>query len=350
MIIRKAFEEEEERSLTPGAALSARSKGRSRPEEECHIRTAFQRDRDRIIHSESFRRLKHKTQVFLITLTETHRTRLTHTIEVSQIARTIAKALSLNEDLTEAIALGHDLGHASFGHVGEQVLNEISSFGFKHNEQSIRVIEVLEKKGQGLNLTYEVKDGILKHSRGATSLLEESDKDKPATLEGAIVRLADSIAYVNHDIQDALFAGLIKLDDLPAQALTILGRRHSERIDTMVKDTIEASWNKGEIRMSDRILEATNQLRSYLYRYVYPGKQIQIEARKAAKVVEELFGYYLDHPREVKRQLHFLPLHTPIERLVCDYLAWLTDYEALRQYGEIFLPKPWLTEGELEEG
>ncbi|MDI6793796.1 MAG: deoxyguanosinetriphosphate triphosphohydrolase [bacterium] len=349
MIIRKTFEEAEEKNLAPGAALSARSRGRLRPEEECHIRTAFQRDRDRIIHSESFRRLKHKTQVFLITLTESHRTRLTHTIEVSQIARTIAKALSLNEDLTEAIALGHDLGHAPFGHVGEQALDQISSCGFKHNYQSLRVVEALEKKGQGLNLTFEVKDGIVKHSRGATSLSIESEENKPVTLEGAIVRLADSIAYINHDIQDALSAGLIKLDDLPDKALAVLGRRYSERIDTMVRDTIEASWNKGHIRMSDRVLEATDQLRSYLYRHVYPGKQIQVEAKRASKVIKELFGYYMEYPAEVKRQLYFLPPQTTIERLVCDYLAWMSDYEALRRYKEIFLPKPWLTEGNLEE-
>lgn len=340
MIIREYQEELEKKELARFAALSCQSKGRSRQEDECPIRTAFQRDRDRIVHSRSFRQLKHKTQVFLIPEVEHLHTRLIHTIQVSQISRTIAKALRLNEDLTEAIALGHDLGHPPFGHAGETALNEVSSYGFRHNEQSLRVVEILEKEGEGLNLTFEVRDGILKHSRGSASLSVESDEE-PITLEGAIVRWADSIAYVNHDIDDALSAEIIRLEDLPSRALDVLGIRHSTRINTMVRDLIENSQDKPFIRMSEPVLAATNAIRDYLYDHVYTDDRIRYEAQKAERVLKELFKYYLDHVDKIKEGVNS---GDPKERIITDYIAALSDREALSRYEEIFLPKPWAEE------
>ncbi|HAV43429.1 TPA: deoxyguanosinetriphosphate triphosphohydrolase [bacterium] len=343
MLIREYQEELERKELSPYAALSCQSRGRKIPEEECSIRTAFQRDRDRIVHCKSFRQLKHKTQVFLIPEVEHLHTRLIHAIQVSQIARTIAKALRLNEDLTEAIALGHDLGHPPFGHTGEVALNEICPNGFRHSEQSLRVVEVLEKNGEGLNLTLEVRDGILKHSRGATSLRAvDSKEQKSITLEGAIVRWADSIAYINHDIDDALSAQIVKLEDLPSKALDVLGVRHSTRINTMVRDIIENSYNKPFIGMSELVLMATDEIRTYLYEHVYPHKRIRYEAQKAERVLKELFWYYLDHLEEIEPKV--VPPHESKERIVIDYLSALSDREALSRYEEIFLPKPWAEE------
>jgi dGTPase len=269
---------------------------------------------------------------------------LTHTIEVSQIARTISKALHLNEDLTEAIALGHDLGHAPFGHSGEEALNEVCPGGFKHNEQSLRVVNVLEKDGRGLNLTFEVQDGILKHSRGSTSLKVEDATSKPLTLEGSVVRIADSIAYVNHDIEDAIFAGIITIDDLPKEAINVLGKRYSARIDKMVRAVVEASLESDTIKMEEEVLGATDELRSYLYREVYPNKLIQKEANRGIRVIKELFWYYMENPKEVYEKLSFLPEDTSIERRICDFLAGLSDREALSKYEEVFLPKPWIME------
>jgi dGTPase len=281
--------------------------------------------------------------VFLSPNTESLRTRLTHTIEVAQIARTIANALRLNEDLTEAIALGHDLGHPPFGHTGEKTLNSMSPEGFRHNEQSLRVVDILEKNGEGLNLTVEVRDGILKHSRGRISLKTQDTEDNmPLTLEGVIVRLADSIAYINHDIADAISAKIITIDDLPKDAIEILGYKHSTRINTMVLDVIQNSWNYNVIQMSPEVLEATDKLRNYLYEHVYPNPKIQKEADKAQRVLRELFEYYYKHPEIIYTKLSFLPSDTHIERMICDYISDMSDREALLEYEEIFLPKPWL--------
>ncbi|MEW6097415.1 MAG: deoxyguanosinetriphosphate triphosphohydrolase [bacterium] len=342
MLIRQLAEEEELKRLSPYAMPSSRSRGRDKKEEECKIRTAFQRDRDRIIHSKSFRQLKYKTQVFLIPTHEALRTRLTHTIEVAQIARTIAKALRLNEDLAEAISLGHDLGHPPFGHAGEEALDEICPGGFRHNEQSLRVVEVLEKEGEGLNLTFETKDGILKHSRGATSLFVNPEDTKPLTLEGEIVRLADSIAYVNHDIQDAISSKVIKLKDLPSSSIRVLGNKHSSRINTMVADVISSSQDKNTITMSNEILEATNTLRDYLYENVYPHPKIMHEANKAKRVLKELFGYFMKNPQQVLKKMSFLTQYTPLARIITDFIASLSDQESLLMYEDVFLPKPWI--------
>lgn len=344
MFIRGLAEEEEARRLSPYAALSSKSRGRGKKEQECKIRTVFQRDRDRIIHSRSFRQLKYKTQVFLVPTYEALRTRLTHTIEVAQIARTIAKALRLNEDLVEAISLGHDLGHPPFGHAGETALNEICPGGFKHNEQSLRVVDILEKEGQGLNLTIETKDGILKHSRGHTSLFINPENTKPLTLEGEIVRFADSIAYINHDIQDAIFLKIIKLRDLPAESIRVLGNTHSSRINTMVADVISSSQDKNIITMSKEILEATDTLRDYLYKNVYPHPKIMQEANKAKRVLKELFEYFMEHPEQVLKKMSFLSSNTPLPRIIADFIASLSDQEALLLYEDIFLPKPWRKE------
>lgn len=341
MNVRELFEKMEREELSSHAMLSYQSKGRIVSEKECEVRTCFQRDRDRIIHSRAFKQLKYKTQVFLFPEVEQIRTRLIHTIEVSQIARTIAKALHLNEDLTEAIALGHDLGHPPFGHAGELALNNIVPGGFRHNEQSLRVVEVLEKNGCGLNLTYEVKDGILKHTRGALSLYVEPEDSRPITFEGTIVRLADSIAYINHDIEDALQAKIIKISDLPHDCLKVLGRKNSERINTMVCDVIISSKDKEFISMNDEILEATDKLRSYLYQEVYTNKKIRAQAHKAERVVEELYFYFVNNPKIVLEEFNYIMNQYEKERLICDYISSLSDREALSLYKELFLPESW---------
>ncbi len=322
--------------------MSSQSRGRLKEEAEDDIRTCFQRDRDRIIHSKAFRRLKHKTQVFLAPKGDHYRTRLTHVLEVSQIARTIARSLRLNEDLTEAIALGHDLGHTPFGHAGEAALREIHPGGFDHYVQSLRVVDFLEKDGKGLNLTYEVRDGIVKHSKGKGNIVPENPKDRAITLEGQVVRLADIIAYVNHDLDDALRAGVIKRADIPQIVIKVLGDTHSQRIDTAVKDVIKTSQkiDLAEIRMSSGISEAIYKLRDFLFERVYESEAIRSEFRKTKKIIEELYFYYLDHTDEI---LKAVPPEKKIDkhRMVCDFIAGMTDRFALSTYERLFFPQGW---------
>ena len=337
--VRQATEQKEE-ALSPCAAKSRLSRGRLKNEEPCPIRTAFQRDRDRIIHGKAFRRLKHKTQVFIAPLGDHFVTRLTHTLEVSQIARTVCRALNLNEDLTEAIALGHDLGHTPFGHVGEEVLNELYPPGFRHNEQSLRVVDLLENDSQGLNLTWEVRDGILNHSKERADILEESS-GKAGTLEGQVCKIADAIAYINHDIGDAIRAGIITEGDLPLTAIRVLGNSHGERINTMVCDIIEYSWAaRGEnvipspaISMSPHVLEATNTLRDFLFERVYNLQAAQAEAEKAREVVRRLYTYFVEHEDSLPPEYRSYGEET--ERRVVDYIAGMTDQYALRLVNEL---------------
>ncbi|MBE9482146.1 MAG: deoxyguanosinetriphosphate triphosphohydrolase [Chloroflexi bacterium] len=338
--IRQIIEEREE-SLSPYAVKSKLSRGRLKYEEPCLVRTAFQRDRDRITHSKAFRRLKHKTQVFIAPLGDHYVTRLTHTLEVSQIARTISRALNLNEDLTEAIALGHDLGHTPFGHVGEQVLNELYPYGFRHNEQSLRVVELLEKNGQGLNLTWEVRDGILNHSKARADILGDSSR-KASTLEGEVCKIADAIAYINHDIGDAIRAGIISEDDIPVSTITVLGHSHSGRINTMVCDVIAYSWaatgynaDSPTIGMSPRILEATNVLREFLFKQIYEPKDKT--ADKPREVIRLLYQYFNEHEDRLPSEYSFYSDDT--ERRVVDYIAGMTDQYALRMAEELSLIK-----------
>ncbi|MBI5190647.1 MAG: deoxyguanosinetriphosphate triphosphohydrolase [Nitrospirae bacterium] len=343
MNIRQQTEEIEKLILNEKAARAAESRGRVKPEKEGLIRTVYQRDRDRIIHSKSFRRLKHKTQVFLAPRGDHYRTRLTHTLEVSQIARTIARALRLNEDLTEAIALGHDLGHTPFGHAGEAVLNAIHPGGFNHYVQSLRVVDVLEKKGQGLNLTHEVRDGILHHSKGKGVMFPEDGHGRAETLEGQVVRVADGIAYANHDLDDALRAKVIKASDVPRELIQTLGGTHARRIDTMVKDTIFTSLDAGldGIRMGDAVRQATEELRSYLYANVYENDMTHGEFVKATKILTELYGHFMERPEDVPGDAVPGGEGEPLERRVCDFVAGMTDRYAMMLYNNIFLPKPW---------
>ncbi len=342
MSIRKTLEDIEKKVLHPKACLSSQSRGRLRPEPEDDVRTCFQRDRDRIIHSKAFRRLKHKTQVFLAPQGDHYRTRLTHVLEVSQIARTIAKALRLNEDLTEAIALGHDLGHTPFGHAGEAALREIHPGGFDHYIQSLRVVDILEKDGKGLNLTMEVRDGIVKHSKGKGNIVPLYQKDRAMTLEGQVVRVADIIAYVNHDLDDALRAGVIKRSDIPSQVVKVLGESYSKRIDTAVKDVIKSSINNSlsYISMSDTVSEAVYKLRDFLFERVYESEVIISEFKKTKKIIQELYTYYLEHIDEIFKDL---PSEKKIDKhsIVCDFIAGMTDRFALSTYERVFLPKGW---------
>lgn len=328
MCIRKRTEELEEKILSVYACRSKNSKGRSRQEEPCSVRTDFQRDRDRIIHSKAFRRLKLKTQVFIIPEGDHYRTRLTHTLEVSQIARTCAKALGLNEDLTEAIALGHDLGHTPFGHAGEQVLDKLYSAGFKHNLQSLRVVDVLEGLN-GLNLTYEVRDGILNHT----------GPHKPVTLEGQIVKISDRIAYINHDIDDALRAGVLRQEDLPRDCLEVLGLRHSQRINTMVLDLIQSSQDRSEIAMSSPVWEAMDSLRTFMFEHVYIGSEAKKEEQKARQIVKELYEYYVDRPQALPEDLLSRVESEGVQRVVLDYVAGMTDRFCVALYKKLFIPK-----------
>ncbi len=334
--IREALEEVERRTLAPHACRAAESRGRAQPEPEHAYRTAFQRDRDRILHTKAFRRLKGKTQVFLAPQGDHYRTRMTHTLEVAQIARTAARALFLNEDLTEAIALGHDLGHTPFGHAGEAVLNEVHPGGFRHYEQSLRVVEILEstRRGPGLNLTHEVRDGIVHHSIGKAMLLGHAGP-RACTLEGQIVSLCDAMAYVSHDIDDALRAGVIEERDLPQDAAGVVGHSVSERIDRMVTALIEGSVG-GEIGVVEDVREAIVALRRYLYTQVYPDPVIYIQIERAKKIMRELYAFLLANPA-------LLPpaavASDPIERRVADHLAGMTDHFALRLYREHFFPE-----------
>jgi dGTPase len=342
MTIRERIQDQEREYLHPKACLSSMSRGRTVREKEGEIRTCFQRDRDRIIHSKAFRRLKHKTQVFLAPRGDHYRTRLTHVLEVAQIARTIARALMLNEDLTEAIALGHDLGHTPFGHAGEMILREIHPGGFDHYKQSLRVVDFLERNGQGLNLTHEVRNGILKHSKGRGFIIPPRKSDRAETLEGQVVRVSDLIAYVNHDLDDAIRAEVIRERDIPAAIKKLLGTTHAKRIDVMVKDLIYSSLKTDleELRMSDSLSEATYLLRDFLYERVYESPVIIREFIKAKKIVRDLYEYYLGHieeifediPHEKKPNRH---------RIVCDFIAGMTDSFALMTYEKIFLPQQW---------
>lgn len=328
MDFRQVQEQREEQFLSAYAQLSRTSKGRERAELPCSIRTEYQRDRDRIIHSKAFRRLIHKTQVFIAPEGDHYRTRLTHTLEVAQIARTIARGLLLNEDLTEAIALGHDLGHTPFGHSGEKALDEIFSGGFRHNVQSLRVVEVLEKPG-GLNLTWEVRDGIARHT----------GTQHPATLEGQIVKIADRIAYINHDIDDALRGGIISMADIPADSIRVLGHTHSLRIDAMVRDMIVNSWEQPKIKMSAAMEEAMAALRAFLFERVYINSAAKKEDEKAKYILKQLFIYAINNPLEV-----FGPReqwYDAVERMACDYIAGMTDRYAIGQYRKLFIPKGW---------
>ena len=332
--IRQIAEDREE-SLSPYAVKSKLSRGRVKYEEPCPVRTFFQRDRDRIIHSKAFRRLKHKTQVFIAPLGDHYVTRLTHTLEVSQIARSIARALNLNEDLTEAIALGHDLGHTPFGHVGEEVLNELYYQGFRHNEQSLRVIDLLENDGRGLNLTWEVRDGIVNHSKTRADILGE----------GEVCKISDTVAYINHDIGDAIRADIITENDLPLSAVTVLGRFHSQRVNTMVCDIIDYSWaatghnitDSPTIGMSPQVLEATNTIREFLFDRVYNLHAAEKEAEKAREVVRLLYKYFNEHEDKLPPEYRLYSDET--ERKVVDYIAGMTDQYALRLAEELVLMK-----------
>jgi len=332
MDIRLRAEEIERRVLSPRACLSSATRGRLRQEDDCSVRTAFQRDRDRIIHSKSFRRLKHKTQVFTIPEGDHYRTRLTHTLEVAQIARTVARALMLNEDLTEAIALGHDLGHTPFGHAGEAALNEVFEPGFKHNEQSLRVVDVLEGGG-GLNLTWEVRDGILNHTGPV----------RPATLEGQIVKIADRVAYINHDIDDAIRGGILTREQLPRECLEVLGIEHRERINNMVLDLIRTNWDgSGVIKMSPAVQSATDRLRDFLFQHVYNSAEAKREEAKVHHIIQRLFYYFQENWPVLPGEYLERASSGDTERAICDYIAGMTDRFAIRIYQKCFLPVPWV--------
>jgi dGTPase len=341
--LREQLERFELETLVPQAAKSAGSRGRLRPEPEDDVRPAFQRDRDRIIHSKAFRRLKHKTQVFFAPEGDHYRTRLTHTLEVSQIARTIAKVLRLHEELTEAIALGHDLGHTPFGHAGERVLDSLVPGGFRHYEQSLRIVDLLENDGRGLNLTWEVRDGIGRHSKGKKgSPVGIEPEKRSATLEGQIMRVADLIAYVNHDIDDAIRAGVLRTEALPADAVEALGATSSARISRMVKDVVveTQAGGLGEVRMSDRILEATLQMRAFLFDAVYENEVATAEFRKTTGILGGLWEKVRERPGD------FLETRTVesegLDAAARDFLAGMTDRYAVNLFEQLYIPKPWV--------
>lgn len=335
MNIRIQNEDLENLILSKYACKSRESKGREKQEEKCLMRTDFQRDRDRIIHSKAFRRLKHKTQVYISPNGDHYRTRITHTLEVSQISRTIARALRLNEDLVEAIALGHDLGHTPFGHIGESALNKISENGFKHNIQSLRVVDKLEikKDKRGLNLCYETRDGIRNHS----------GKDLPQTLEGMLVRLCDRVAYINHDIDDSIRAGIISNEDLPKDITRVLGESHGDRINTMVMNIIENSLDNSSIEMSEEVKEASDSLRKFMFENVYLDEKVKQEADKAERIIKELYFYYLDNPEYIPENFRRYDDDDDVnpEIIVCDYIAGMTDRYVMYKFQEIFVPKSW---------
>ena len=339
MTIREMLEKIEADTLVPRAARSAETRGRDRAEAEDDLRPAYQRDRDRIIHCKSFRRLKHKTQVFLAPEGDHYRTRLTHVLEVTQIARTIAKSLRLNEILAEAIALGHDLGHSAFGHAGEAALNKLVKGGFDYYRQSVRVVETLENDGRGLNLTVEVRDGILKHSKGEKGeLLRKRPRSRALTLEGDIVRISDIIAYVNHDIDDGIRAGIIAEDDIPKPIRDTLGRTGSMRIDRMVRDVISSTLASDyeAITMSSEVLEALEELRTYMFQNMYLVPAVRGEFEKAQKMLTALFEYVTSHASEF-----FDGASAPVEQLAIDFIAGMTDRYAINLYTKLFMPKPW---------
>ena len=333
MTIRENVEQWEKIYLSPYATLSMNSKGRGREEEQCDIRPVFQRDRDRIIHSKSFRRLKDKTQVFLSPEGDHYRTRLTHTLEVSQNARTIAKALQLNEELVEAIALGHDLGHTPFGHAGERALNEICPYGFRHNEQSVRTVDILEKNGEGLNLTWEVRDGIENHQT----------KNMPSTLEGKVVRFSDKIAYTYHDMDDAIRAGILKPSDVPREIGEIVGYTPRERLNYFIHDIVTQSKGTNDVRMSEEVDCAMRDLRSFMFDKVYSNPIAKGEEDKAVSLVKTLYEYYMNHTYELPKFFVELGLRgEPRELVVCDYISSMTDRFAISLYNELYVPKFWM--------
>lgn len=329
--LKDLFLEKERETLSPYACLTADTRGREHPYTPCRLRTEFQRDRDRIIHAQSFRRLMHKTQVFLAPTGDHYRTRLTHTLEVSQIARIIARALRLNEDLTEAIALGHDLGHTPFGHAGEDAMRELFSKDFAHYKQSLRVVEQLENNGAGLNLTWEVRDGILNHTGSSLA----------STLEGVTVKFADRIAYVNHDIDDALRAGILREEDIPKELRDVLGSTHGERIDTMVNAVIGASTDKNAINMTPSVLEATNTLRAFLFENVYTNPLAKAEENKAKEMLALLFAHFVKHPEQMPELYRRNVEREGIERCVCDFISGMTDRYAIETYKKLFIPRVW---------
>lgn len=333
MNIREEQEKHEHEHLNRVASFSDESRGRDMPEPQCDVRTVYQRDRDRILHCKSFRRLKHKTQVFLTPQGDHYRTRLTHTLEVAQIARSISRALRLNEDLTEAVALGHDLGHTPFGHAGERTLNRICPMGFVHSEQSIRVVEKLEKEGQGLNLTWEVRDGISNHQTSGM----------PSTLEGKVVRLSDKIAYINHDIDDAIRAKIFSDNDIPKEFTDVLGNTTKSRLNTLIKDIIINSLDKDDICMSEPVHQAMINLRKFMFGSLYQNPLAKSEEVKADKLITELYGYYMDNiealPDNYKKFLYERG-DTP-ERVVCDYIAGMSDQYSIAKFEEIFVPMSW---------
>ena len=328
---RERTEEIERQVLSPRAQLAAESKGRERDEPHDRLRTVYQRDRDRIVHAKAFRRLKHKTQVFLSPQGDHYRVRLTHTLDVSQIARTAARALRLNEDLTEAIALGHDLGHTPFGHLGEQALTPFLGRPFRHSEQSLRVVDHLENDGRGLNLSWEVRDGIVNHPWSMPP---------PSTLEAQVVRYADRIAYLNHDVDDALRAEVLAPEDLPRGPMKVLGQTHSERINTLVTDLVEGSVGQPEIGLSEPVFRALDALRDFMFEQVYLRKDTQEEHERATRLIRELFQHFLDHPKEMPDEYHRAPGDLPTH--VADYISGMTDRFALRTYERLFLPQGWL--------
>jgi len=349
MNIREQFEKREANFLSPFGCKSAHSRGRMHPEETCPIRTAFQVDRDRIVYCNAFRRLKHKTQVFLNPLGDEYRTRLTHTLEVSQIARTISRAMFLNEDLAEAIALGHDLGHTPFGHGGEAVLQEIHSPDFRHHKQSLRVVDVIENNGRGLNLTHEVRDGILKHSKGYGKILPDDPDELACTMEGRIVRISDIMAYLNHDLDDAMRSGVVRADQVPEICVRIIGRTHQERATTMIRDLIFSSRPAdGELKlaMSEEVFGAMTTLRTFLYENVYRSARVHREFIKAKKILSELYAYLMENEGVFEKELNRMGIAgcmdngQPREQVVCDFIASITDRYALNLYEKIFFPSP----------
>ena len=337
MTVREELERMEHRKLNPKAAFADKSKGRPRPEadREEDVRTCYQRDIDRIVHSKSFRRLMHKTQVFLQPEGDHYRTRMTHTLEVSRIASTITRALGLNEDLAEAIAMGHDLGHTPFGHAGEGALSKCLGKPFRHNEQSLRVVDYLEKDGKGLNLSYEVRNGILCHTGDPW----------PETLEGMIVRRCDQIAYVNHDIDDAIRAGILTNDDIPKDISALLGHNHSTRINSLVVDMIRTSREAGTVMLTPAMEKALKDLRSFMFERVYRNPVAKGEESKAQDMLQALFEYYISHPEMLPEDFHPQMSFDGMERTVCDYIAGMTDNYAVDKYTEIFIPVGWHVRG-----
>ena len=332
MTIRERIEQQEHEILSPLASFADRSRGRAVPEPERESRTCFQRDIDRIIHSKSFRRLMHKTQVFLQPEGDHYRTRMTHTLEVSRIARSIAVGLRLNEDLTEAITMGHDLGHTPFGHAGEIALSEVTGRPFRHNEQSLRVVDILEKDGAGLNLTYETRMGILGHSWSA---------EAPDTMEGHVIRFADRIAYINHDIDDAMRAGILSESDIPKEISGILGHSHSERINTLVEELVTQTGISNTLRMRPKVAQAMDELRSFMFERVYRNPVAKGEESKARDILKSLYEYYMRHPEQLPENFRPQLDFDGIERVVCDYIACMTDKYAIYQYERIFIPSGW---------